>query len=251
MAAPALPDGWQAVVDPSSGKTYYAHPETGRTSWDVPAPDPEPAPTPAPAAASSRGASATASTTAAVSGSAASTVTARVGATLRLSDTQRAMWAFLFAHARTEALAKLQVRRKRFQGLRKFAEIAAKRKEESAAKRRADEEQEALERRRDELEAARPKRSIMQLLDVELPTVDATHDINVYAEEHFNLNRKGFFKAKTTVEKVRSLAGCVSPTLSVSQTPPASPPPPKLTHTSVGAFVERRGHQHVSAQNAD
>jgi hypothetical protein len=203
-AAPKLPDGWQAVVDPGSGKTYYAHPETGRTSWDVPEPDAVAAPAPAAAAPASGGrASAAAEPTASGSASAPSNVAARVGAMLRLNDAQRAKWAFLFAHARKEAIAKLQVRRKRFQGLRKFAEIATKRKEETAAKKRAEEEEEALERRRDELEAARPKRSILQLLEVELPAVDASHDINAYAEEHFNLNRKGFFKAKTTVEKVR------------------------------------------------
>jgi len=32
-----LPPGWTAIVDPSSGDTYYAH-ESGETTWDRPAP---------------------------------------------------------------------------------------------------------------------------------------------------------------------------------------------------------------------
>jgi hypothetical protein len=120
---------------------------------------------------------------------------------LKLPEAVRARWAFVFAHAKTEAVAKLQVRRKRFIGLRKFAEIAAKRKAETAAAKAKEEEEEAAEARRAALEAARPKRSILDLLEVELPEVDETKDIEAYAEEHFNLNRKGFFGAKTTVTK--------------------------------------------------
>lgn len=32
-----LPRGWRAVVDESSGDTYYYHKETGETQWEVPA----------------------------------------------------------------------------------------------------------------------------------------------------------------------------------------------------------------------
>jgi protein transport protein SEC31 len=32
----ALPPGWVAVLDPSSGNTYYAHQTTGETTWDRP-----------------------------------------------------------------------------------------------------------------------------------------------------------------------------------------------------------------------
>ena len=114
------------------------------------------------------------------------------------------MWEFVFAHARSEAVSKFQVRRKRFIGVRKFAEIAAKRKEEAATKARAEADEEESERRCAELEALRPRRSILQLLDMELPDVNTSVDIKEYAEEHFNLNRKGFFGAKTTVTKMLS-----------------------------------------------
>ena len=46
VIATTLPTGWVATVDPSSGKTYYAHMESGRTSWEVPTEEP-PAPEPA------------------------------------------------------------------------------------------------------------------------------------------------------------------------------------------------------------
>jgi len=51
--APQLPEGWIALQDPSSGKTYYANQTTGQTSWDPPAgatsvPIPQTAPAPAP-----------------------------------------------------------------------------------------------------------------------------------------------------------------------------------------------------------
>lgn len=33
-----LPDGWVALQDPSSGKTYYANKTTGQSSWEMPQP---------------------------------------------------------------------------------------------------------------------------------------------------------------------------------------------------------------------
>lgn len=44
-----LPPGWISVVDPVSGKTYYANPSTGQTSWEPPKfPLPPPPPLPMP-----------------------------------------------------------------------------------------------------------------------------------------------------------------------------------------------------------
>lgn len=40
--APALPPGWVAIVDTSTGRTYYGNPLTGDTSWEVPSLPPPP-----------------------------------------------------------------------------------------------------------------------------------------------------------------------------------------------------------------
>ena len=72
----------------------------------------------------------------------------------------------------------------------------AKKKEEEAA-----EEAEAAAKAA--AEAARPKRSILQMLEVELPAIEAK-GIEEFVEESFNLNRKGIFGGKTTVTKVLS-----------------------------------------------
>jgi hypothetical protein len=49
-ATPALPDGWEAAADPSSGNTYYYHRATGRRQWDAPSPSSPSLPAPPPAA---------------------------------------------------------------------------------------------------------------------------------------------------------------------------------------------------------
>jgi uncharacterized protein YbdZ (MbtH family) len=49
-ATPALPDGWEAAADPSSGNTYYYHHATGRRQWDAPSPSSSSLPAPPPAA---------------------------------------------------------------------------------------------------------------------------------------------------------------------------------------------------------
>jgi hypothetical protein len=33
---PELQDGWYAVIDPTSGNTYYENLELGETTWDPP-----------------------------------------------------------------------------------------------------------------------------------------------------------------------------------------------------------------------
>jgi hypothetical protein len=47
---PALPDGWEAAADPSSGNTYYYHRATGRRQWDAPSPSSPSLSAPPPAA---------------------------------------------------------------------------------------------------------------------------------------------------------------------------------------------------------
>lgn len=44
-------------------------------------------------------------------------------------------------------------------------------------------------------------RGILAMLDVPLPEIEPA-DIRIYAEEYFNLNRKGMFGKKTSVDKV-------------------------------------------------
>ena len=36
--SPALPEGWVALQDPSSGRTYYANTTTGQSTWELPQP---------------------------------------------------------------------------------------------------------------------------------------------------------------------------------------------------------------------
>lgn len=107
----------------------------------------------------------------------------------KISLTNRAQWRKVLDWARSEATTRIQAKAKRFMGMRKFAELAAKRKGEAQAKKRKEQEEEEERNRRDAAEAAKPKRSILQMLDVEAPVVNK-QNIEEYAEEHFNLNRK-------------------------------------------------------------
>ena len=56
----------------------------------------------------------------------------------KLSIQARAQWRKILDYARREATSKLQMKNKRFLGLRKFAEQAAKRKAEAAEKKRKE-----------------------------------------------------------------------------------------------------------------
>ena len=47
-AAPGLPPGWNAAVDPASGNMYYATPVSGETSWQKPVATQAPVPPPPP-----------------------------------------------------------------------------------------------------------------------------------------------------------------------------------------------------------
>jgi cold shock CspA family protein len=51
---PALPPGWEQVMDPASGRPYFCNRATGQTSWTPPG-GPAPAPAPMPGAAPSAG----------------------------------------------------------------------------------------------------------------------------------------------------------------------------------------------------
>jgi len=179
-ASPALPAGWTAAVDPSSGRTYYVH-ASGQTSWEVPTAGPAEA---APAAAAAA--------------PAAAAVPKK-----KLSLVVRASWRKVLDYARTEATTKIQAKAKRFMGLRKFAELAAKRKNEAAEKKKRQQEEDEAAEAAARAEAAKPKRSILQMLDVDVPPVEK-QNIEEYAQNWFNLNRKGIFGKQTTVTKILS-----------------------------------------------
>lgn len=121
----------------------------------------------------------------------------------KLSLQARAQWRKILDFARQEATTKMQAKAKRFMGLRKFAELAAKRKAEAAARKKAETDAEEAAAKAAEEEAAKPKRSILQMLDVDLPVVEKSN-MEEYAENYFNLNRKGIFARKTTVSKILS-----------------------------------------------
>jgi hypothetical protein len=121
----------------------------------------------------------------------------------KLSIQARAQWRKILDYARREATSKLQSKNKRFLGLRKFAEQAAKRKAEAAEKKRREKEEEEAANSAAAAEALRPKKSIMEMLDVDTPPIEK-QNIEEFADAQFNLNRKGFFGKKTTVAKVLS-----------------------------------------------
>ncbi len=121
----------------------------------------------------------------------------------KLSLQARAQWRKILDYARREATSKLQSKSKRFLGLRKFADQAAKRKAEAAEKKRKEKEEEEAANAAAAAEALRPKKSIMEMLDVDTPPIEK-QNIEEFADAQFNLNRKGFFGKKTTVAKVLS-----------------------------------------------
>lgn len=121
----------------------------------------------------------------------------------KLTLTSRAQWRKIIEYARTEATSRVQSKNKKFFGLRKFAEVAARRKKEAQRKKEAEAEADAAAERAALEEALKPKKSILQMLDLDVPEVEK-QNIEEYAETNFNLNRKGLFGRKTTVAKILS-----------------------------------------------
>ena len=148
----------------------------------------------------------------------------------KISIQARAQWRKILDYARREATSKLQSKSKRFLGLRKFAEQAAKRKAEAADRKRKEKEEEEAANAAAAADALRPKKSIMEMLDVDTPPIEK-QNIEEFADASFNLNRKGFFGKKTTVAKVLSWKNELIRTSCVS--PPAPVP-------LGGAFADRR-----------
>lgn len=103
--------------------------------------------------------------------------------------------------ARTEASSKIANKNKKFFGLRKFADVAARRKKEALIKKATEAEEEAAAAK--EEATVKPSKPIIAFLDVDLPKINKMN-IEEYAESSFELNRKGIFGAKTTVPKILS-----------------------------------------------
>ena len=90
----------------------------------------------------------------------------------KLSPTARMHWKKILDFARMEASAAVAAKNKKFQGLKNFAKVAAKRKQEAVKRKEETKiEEQALEVAAAQ-EAVRPRRSILSMLDVELGPVE-------------------------------------------------------------------------------
>lgn len=202
-----LPEGWVGAQDPSSGRMYYVYLPTGATQWEPPV-----APTPAPEAAHEVTGNSDASSAAATQPAYTPVVAAPAPAPAPANPAtgkHAALWRQILDYARTEATSRIQAKNKKFAGLRNFAEIAARKKKEAAAKKALEAEAEIAETKAVEaaaaVEAVRFKRPLLAMLDIpdtEIPSAAVPRPIEEYAEEAFELNRKGMFHRKTTVDKV-------------------------------------------------
>jgi hypothetical protein len=114
-----------------------------------------------------------------------------------------AEWRKLIDAARRDANARITEKNAKFSGLRKFADVAAKRKAESAKKKAEDAAAEAAMDAAASAGGVAVKKPILAFLDIENPPVEKK-DIEEYAETYFELNRKGMFGAKSTVAKMLS-----------------------------------------------
>lgn len=181
------------------------HMATSTTQWDRPTAAPTPiAPVAAPAPApveETKGVPAHAPVRAAA---AAMPAHVESGARKAMSSDVKLQWKKILDYARLEATSKIANKNKKFFGLRKFAEVATRRKAAAANKKivEAAEEAEAAKA----AEAGPIKKSskaILSFLEVEMPKVEKMN-IEEFAESSFELNRKGLFGSKTTVTKVLS-----------------------------------------------
>jgi MyTH4 domain/WW domain/FERM central domain len=172
---PALPEGWTAASDPSSGRTYYVNLATQQTQWEAPVAHPG-----------------VVASTPAYAYSVQPTV-AKPDVKKKLSMHAKSQWRAIIDYARTEASASMAAKNKKFFGLRKFAETAAKKKREASN----------ISPMSAYANAAPGERPILALLEVDIPEIEK-QNIEDFAENYFNLNRKGMFGQKTTVSKILS-----------------------------------------------
>lgn len=183
--APSLPEGWTSAKDSASGATYYIHLPTSSTSWNFPTGPPG-------------------GVVAMDAGAAVSATPVRGGGASRelsLSPDVSAAWVRLLDFITLEASKKIAEKNKKFAGLRKFAELAAKRKREVADAAAANAAVDAAGAAAVAAAAAAASRTIAQRLELPVPKAEK-RDIEEFATASFELNRKGFFGTRTTVDKV-------------------------------------------------
>lgn len=223
FARSVIPDdvsagGWAAAKDPSSGKQYFFKGES--TDWSVPkeivefmnqkategsAPAPAAAAAaggaaaPAPAAAAPAPAPVAAPVAAPAPAPAAAASGAGAGG---MASKARLMWKRMLEEGTKQAVKTVNFRRERFEKLRRIR--AKKAKEEAArAKKEAEEAAAEAEEMREEEERLR-KLTIVSMLKLPEPQDVERKNMEEYAEDYCNLNRKGIFGGRTTMAKLLS-----------------------------------------------
>jgi hypothetical protein len=170
-----LPEGWAAKVDPGSGKTYYYNKSTKETTWTKPAGAPKAAAAAAPAATPS-------------GGEEAAKPKLGLGAMKKLKGAAESVKADIH-EKNVEKSAKLD---DKFAKLKDFASKAKVEKEEESS----DEDEAA-----DASEEVKRTAVLKALLN---PTVDAVKEARMeqWAEDRYNLERKGLLGKKTNIDKI-------------------------------------------------
>lgn len=203
--------------DPSSGKIYYA--EGDKTTWEVPPEivaahvsalnepvSPKPGAAPAAAAAVAAAAARPAAAAAAASGAGGGGAAGepRDTSVFGFTATMKSAWLEIMRLAKDEAEIVISTRNAKFDRLRKF-------KKKQVARRRAERDRKAeeaavlaAEAAEDAaIEAAEGRRTMMDLLEVEIPDAPSEKkSMEEYATTYLQLNRKGIFKSATTVDKL-------------------------------------------------
>lgn len=148
-AEAALPPGWVAAQDPGSGRTYYANTVTGVTQWDIPT-------------------EAVQTTKQPVWGLSGASTAAPDGRK-KLSPMSKGPWKRLVDYSRMEATSQISAKATKFAGLRKFAEVAAAKKQEAVSRKAGEAADKAAADAAAAVAKAQPRKPILTMLDVDVP----------------------------------------------------------------------------------
>lgn len=107
---------------------------------------------------------------------------------LELSSEAKEYWNTLLTHVREVTLIAAYEKAKKFAGIRKFAEMAARRRDVVAARKKAEAEQEAIELQAANSDGFRPKRALIDMLMAEVPVADF-YAIEEFADSNMNFDR--------------------------------------------------------------